>query len=73
MEVSIRQISGSANTGFGFLVGLHKDKSAYKKFLITAAGQLKIDNFYNNRGHILTNYVTNAEIKKGGSGGRVPS
>jgi outer membrane protein OmpA-like peptidoglycan-associated protein len=64
IEIRLRQIAGNMGIGYGLYVGLSENNQAYKKFLINGSGQFKIDNFHENRSHILADYKEEKALNK---------
>lgn len=65
IEVKFKQTSGVKSAGVGFMHSMYNDNSSYRKFLITAEGDLKVDHYYAKKSHTQVDYVTNSSIKKG--------
>jgi outer membrane protein OmpA-like peptidoglycan-associated protein len=64
VEVRLRQIAGGMGLGYGLFVGLTANSQAYKKFLINGSGQFKLDDFFNNRSHLLADYKDEKALNK---------
>ncbi|MDG1476759.1 MAG: OmpA family protein [Vicingaceae bacterium] len=65
IEVKFKQKSGTKSSGIGFMHSMYNDNSSYRKFLITANGDLKVDHYYSKKGHVQVDYVENSVINKG--------
>lgn len=65
IECRLRQLEGSAGMGFGLLFSMSPNGEVYKKFLITASGQFKIDDYYNQKSHVWADYTTTKALDGG--------